>query len=295
MSDAQTQRHYGLIAGFTAYGIWGLLPVYIKALHGVDALELLAHRALWTVLLMAAILGLRRHFGALWAALSHGRTLALLALSSVLIAGNWLIYAWAILHDRVLDTSLGYFINPLFSVALGVLLLRERLRAVQWCAIALAAVGVVVKAWLAGTWPWLAIGLALSFAFYGLVRKQLQIDPVVGLMVETLFMVPFALLWFLGPLGSIWTHAPVVNGLLLLAGVLTAVPLLCFTFAARRLPLSTLGLMQYLAPTMVFALAVFVYNEPVGLGNIVAFALIWAGLAVFAIDGLRLSRAGRRG
>jgi len=295
VSEDRAAHRAGLIAGLTAYGIWGLLPIYVKALDGVGVFELLAHRAIWSLVLMALILGVMRKGRLFLAAVSNARMAAWLAVSSFLVACNWLIYAWAVMHNHVLETSLGYFINPLISVGLGVVVLRERLRPWQWVAVGCAAAGVAVQTFLGGVLPYLAITLALSFALYGLVRKKLAVDPVVGLAVETLWMAPFALAFLAMQATPLWGHAPAVNALLLLAGPITGLTLVCFSFAARRLPLSTLGFMQYLAPSLVFVQAVFLYHEPVNLGRALACMLIWAGLAVFAIDGLRLSRAERRG
>ena len=295
MNEAAAQKRAGFLAGLIAYGIWGVLPIYIKALAGVHVIELIAHRVLWSLLLMALLLLMMRKQTELRTAFASPRMLGWLLLSSLLIGLNWSVYAVAILDNRVLDASLGYFINPLISVALGVLVLREQLRRWQWLAVLCAAAGVAVQAWLGGTLPWLALFLALSFALYALVRKQLLVDPVVGLMVETLLLAPFALgyLWLQD--APVWSHGAETNALLILSGVVTGVPFVCFAYAARRLPLSSLGLMQYIAPSIVFMLAVFAYGEPVNWGRMLAFVLIWVGLAIFVIDGLRLSRAERKG
>ena len=293
MSADQTERRAGLLAGFTAYGIWGLLPLYVKALEGVGVFELLAHRALWSLLLMALLIFVMRKGALFLEVLGNPRMWLLLGLSSFLVACNWLIYAWAVMHNEVLETSLGYFINPLISVALGVLVLRERLRSLQWAAVGCAAAGVAVQTFLGGVLPYLAITLALSFALYGLVRKRLVVDPVIGLAVETLWMAPFALGYLLWAGPSFESHGAWIGFLLALSGPITGITLICFTYAARRLPLSTLGLMQYMAPSLVFVQGVFLYHEQVGLGRALAFLMIWVGLALFALDGLRLSRAER--
>ena len=294
MSEAEAHRRAGLLAGFTAYGIWGLLPIYVKALHGVGVFELLAHRALWSLLLMALLILVLRKAAAFAEVMRTPAMWLWLGLSSFLVACNWLIYAWAVMHNAVLETSLGYFINPLISVALGVVVLRERLRLLQWVAVGCAAAGVAVQTFLGGVLPYLALSLALSFALYGLVRKKMAVDPVVGLGVETLWMAPLALAYLALAAPPMTDHGIAISALLVLSGPITGITLICFTFAARRLPLSTLGLMQYTAPSLVFVQGVFLYYEQVGLGRALAFLLIWAGLALFAIDGLRLSRAERR-
>ncbi|KAB7646625.1 EamA family transporter RarD [Polymorphobacter fuscus] len=274
----------GLMAGFGAYLIWGLLPLYLKLLVGVPAADVLAHRIIWSLLVMAMVTTVSAGWGRFRAALARPRLLALLLGSSVFITCNWLIYTWAILDDHVLDASLGYFINPLISVVFGVVLLGERLSRLQWLAVSCALSGVVVLTVAHGELPVTSLALALSFALYGLIRKQAQVDAVTGLLMETLIIAPVALVWLLTrPSGGFALPMPM---LLLLAagGVLTAVPLLMFGIAARRLKLSTLGLMQYLSPSLVFLLAVFVFHEALDVWRLVAFACIWLGLAIYSLS-----------
>lgn len=271
----------GLYAGFAAYAIWGLLPLYLKLLSGIAAPDVLAHRILWSVLIIGGIaiaVGGRER---LTAALRRPRLLALLVASALCIACNWLIYTWAILNGHVLDTSLGYFINPLISVGFGVVLLGERLGRAQWLAIGLAVGGVVILAVAVGALPVISLAIAFSFALYGLIRKQAAVDAVTGLLIETVVLAPVALGWLLTRPEGVFGHPPAMLLLLAAGGVLTAVPLLLFGLAARRLKLSTLGVMQYLAPSMVFVQAVFLFGEPLAPAQLLAFGCIWAGLAIY--------------
>jgi chloramphenicol-sensitive protein RarD len=271
----------GLLAGFAAYAIWGLLPLYLKLLSGIAAPDVLAHRILWSLLVIGGIaiaVGGRERLSA---ALRRPRLLALLVASALCIAGNWLVYTWAILNGHVLDTSLGYFINPLISVVFGVVLLGERLQRAQWLAVGLAFAGVVILAVALGELPVISLAIAFSFALYGLIRSQAAVDAVTGLLIETLVLAPVALGWLLTRPEGVFGHPPALLLLLAAGGVLTAVPLLLFGLAARRLKLSTLGVMQYLAPSMVFVQAVFLFGEPLAPAQLLAFGCIWAGLAIY--------------
>ena len=274
----------GLMAGLGAYLIWGLLPLYLKLLAPVPAADVLAHRILWSVLVLTGIVTIVRGWPRLKAALADRRLLLLLLASAVCIAINWLVYTWAILNGHVLDTSLGYFINPLVSVMFGVVLLGERLSRLQWLAVGCALAGVLVLTVARGSLPLISLALAFSFGTYGLIRKQAAVDALTGLFVETLLLVPIAALWLgtrpEGPFG--WPVALI--GLLALGGVLTAVPLLLFGLAARRLKLSTVGLMQYIAPSMVFLQAVFLFGEPLDQWQLTAFLCIWAGLLLYTLS-----------
>jgi chloramphenicol-sensitive protein RarD len=280
--NAETRR--GLLAGFGAYLIWGLLPLYLKLLTGLPAADVLAHRIVWSLLVMAIITTASAGWPRLRAALGRPRLLMLLFGSAIFITCNWLIYTWAILNGHVLDTSLGYFINPLISVVFGVVLLGERLSWPQWLAVGCAAMGVAALGIAHGELPLISLALALSFALYGLIRKQAQIDAITGLLIETLFLAPVALVWLLTrPTGGFAVPGPT---LLLLAagGLLTAVPLMLFGVAARRLKLSTIGLMQYLSPSLVFLQAVFLFHEPLDAGRFFAFGCIWLGLAIYSLS-----------
>jgi chloramphenicol-sensitive protein RarD len=290
MDERARQRRVGLIAGSAAYGIWGLFPIYFKALASVPPLEILAHRIAWAVPLLLFLVGRRELTASLRAAL-RGRPLAILAASAVAIALNWLVFLWSVLTGRILEGSLGYFITPLVSVLLGVLVFKERLPQPVALATALAAFGVSWITLQVGRLPWIALALALLWGSYGMLRKIVPVGALVGLAVETLLLLPLACGYL------VWSQAagrlafrsgdPKLDLLLVLSGPLTAVPLLLFVGAARRLPLSTLGFLQYLSPSIQFLLAVFVYGEPLTTARLLAFSCIWAGLAVFLAHSLR--------
>lgn len=281
-----TEHRKGLVAGITAYALWGIVPAYWKLLADVGAIELIAHRALWGLGAFAVLVVLAGQLRTLARTARDRRALAVMALSGALLAVNWTVFVWATIRGHLLDASLGYFINPLVSVALGTVFLRERLSRLQWLAIVLAATGVAILTWRGGRVPWVALALATTFGLYGLVRKTAKVDALVGSTLETLLMVPAAALYLVviadhGALG----HASASQHLLLAGtGVITAVPLVLFTVAARRLPLSTVGFLQYLAPTGQFVLATIAYGEPVSHERLLAFVVIWAGLAVFSAD-----------
>ncbi|HEY5719067.1 MAG TPA: EamA family transporter RarD, partial [Gammaproteobacteria bacterium] len=273
-----------------AFLVWGGFPLYFKLVAAVPATEVLGHRVLWSLLAVALLLAVRRDWRGVARALADRALLRRLALSALLVSVNWLVFIWAVAHDHVLDASLGYFINPLVNVLLGVLVLHERLRPAQWLAIALAAVAVGNLVWQHGSLPWIALTLALTFGCYGLVRKQLPVDPFSALCVETLLLVPlalpFVLLLELTGEGHFLDGGVAGAGLLVLAGVLTALPLLLFGGAAQRLRLSTLGLLQYMVPTMHLLLAVLLFGEAFTAVHAVTFGILWAGLAVYSVDHL---------
>ncbi len=277
---ALTEYRKGLWYGLGAFLFWGFAPLYFKAVGHVPAIELLGHRVVWAVLMLAVVVWWMKA----WRTLDR-RALGLLCVSAALIGTNWLVYIIAVNTDRLLEASLGYYINPLVSMVLGVFFLGERLRTFQWVAVALAAVGTAWMAVAQGGLPWITLVLAFSFGFYGLVRKTVQAESLQGLFIETLLIAPFAyagILWLVwNGQGSFLHEGPVNDLLLVTAGVVTTVPLLWFTQAARRLPLTTLGFMQYLAPTIGFCLAVFVFKEPFDGGRLVAFTFIWAAVALY--------------
>jgi chloramphenicol-sensitive protein RarD len=285
-SDAAT----GILYALAAYGFWGVVPIYWKLLGHVPPLEILAHRVLWTLLGTALLLAASGRAGELRATLRSGPRLLTLTLSALLIGGNWGVFLWAMLNDRLLEASLGYYLNPLVNVVLGRLFLGERLSRGAGAAVALAGCGVAVLAVGLGGLPWVSLYLAVTFALYGLVRKVAPVRPLVGLTVETAILVPLAVgyLVFLSAAGRSHFVAPDLTALLLIGGgFVTAFPLLCFASAARRLWLTTLGLVQYLAPSLTFLLAVAVYREPFSAVQGGAFALIWVALAVYTVDALR--------
>ena len=288
----------GVFAGIIAYLIWGLVPIFFKQIAEVPATEIIAHRVVWAMLLMTALIGLGRGFGDARRVARLPAQLARIALASALVIINWLVFVWGVNNDHILETSLGYFILPLFNVALGVLVLKERLRPLQWLAVLLAAVGVAIEAARAGGLPWIALVLAGTFGIYGLLRKQLPLDAASGLFLETVCMTPVALGW-LGWLAlSGQSHFGSGPGLLperdltlIATGAITAIPLLLFAVAARRLPLSMMAFLQYLAPSITFLLAVLVYREPLDLSRTLAFAAIWTGLAVYSVDLVKFATA----
>ena len=283
----------GLFLGVGAYLLWGLMPLYLRLLKGVPATQLLAHRVLWSALLLVVVAAALGRLRAIRAA-ATGRTLLLLGASALLIAVNWLVYIWAVQSNRVLDASLGYFINPLVNVALGLAVLGERIRPVQAGAIALAAAGVAVVALGGGGGLWISITLALSFGVYGLIRKTVAIDALGGLLVETLVLAPVAAVVLLhaSSRGEVaFGNGASTDALLVMAGAVTAAPLLLFAAAARRLRYATLGLLQYIGPTIQFGLAVFLFGERLRPTHLVTFGLIWAGCAIYGWDSWRAGRA----
>ncbi|MBD8494607.1 EamA family transporter RarD [Pseudomonas syringae] len=286
MHTANPRR--GLILGLSAYIIWGLFPLYFKAVQSVPAVEIIIHRALWSALAGSLLLMLWKHPGWFKELRDNPRRLAILALSGTLIASNWLIYVWAVNNGRMLEASLGYYINPLINVLLGMLLLGERLRPIQWLAVALAATGVAQQVWHVGSLPWLSLALALTFGFYGLIRKKAPVAALPGLVVETWLLVPLALGWLLLHPQAQSLQPDVLHSSMIFwlaaAGPVTLVPLVCFNAAARHLPFATLGFLQYIGPTLVMLLAVFVYGEHLATSTLITFCFIWAGLAIYSVD-----------
>jgi chloramphenicol-sensitive protein RarD len=286
MTAANPQRGY--LLGLTAYIIWGLFPIYFKAIQAIPALEIIVHRALWSALFGAALLAVWKHPG-WWRELrDNPARLLVLAGCGLLIASNWLVYVWAVNNDRMLEASLGYYINPLVNVLLGLLILGERLRRLQWLAVGLAALGVAQQVWQVGSLPWVSLVLALTFGFYGLIRKKAPVAALPGLVVETWLLLPIALAWLALHPAAMSNQAAFWSSwqwlLLAAAGPITLVPLVCFNAAARHLPYTTLGFLQYIAPTLVMLQAIFLYNEHFDPAKLMAFVCIWAGLAVYSLD-----------
>jgi chloramphenicol-sensitive protein RarD len=296
--SAATQYRSGLAAAISVFLFWGVFPLYLALLAPVPALEVLAHRIVWCCVFVVAWLALRGELPAMRTALANRGTRLRLAVTGALISVNWLTYVWAINHGHVIDSSLGYFINPLVSVALGVVVLSERLYRAQWTAVALAAAGVLYLAVVTGRPPWIALVLAFSFGLYGLIRKVVAVESLPALATETLLLAPLAagyLLWVGAQGTGAFGRLGIGMDLLLLgSGVATAVPLALFGYGARRIPLSTVGLTQYLAPSMQLLLGVFFFGEPFPRARAIGFALIWCGLAIYAIDRLRRGRAATR-
>jgi chloramphenicol-sensitive protein RarD len=291
-----SQHRFGLAAGFGAYFLWGLFPLFWPLLEPAGAVEILAHRIVWSLVFLALVLALTSGVG--WVRTLERRQVVLLALAAVLITVNWGVFIYAVNSEHVVETSLGYFINPLVSVALGVLVLGERLRPRQRLAVAIATVAVVVLTLDYGHPPWIALVLACSFGTYGLVKKQANVEGTQSLAVETAFLVLPAVAYLLAqPGGTFGSEGAGHAALLMAGGVATAVPLILFGAAAIRIPLTTVGLLQYLAPIMQFAIGVLIYDEPMPASRLAGFVLVWVALAVFMSDALRagsVARADRR-
>lgn len=289
------QRSLGALSALAAYTLWGLLPVYWKALMGYPLWETLAHRAFWSLITIGLLLAAMRRFKTFVAVLRDPARLRLLGVSSVFIASNWTLYVLAIEKNQVVQASLGYYVNPLVSVGMGVFFLREKLNRIQIAAVALAGAGVLLMAWEHRGLPWIALGLAGTFSVYGLMKKKLVVEPLAGLGVETLWMLPPALAYLAWLYAGRGSHAfatgPLPTVLLIGTGAITLAPLFFFNAAARRLPLSTLGFFQYLSPTIQLVLAVALFHEPFGRRHALAFGCIWAALAIYSWDAWR--RLGR--
>lgn len=291
----------GFVCCLGCYGIWGGLPLYFRALDHIQPMEMLAHRIIWSVPTGLILILIARNWQQLRDALTW-RRLLWLAVSASLIGVNWLIYIWAVSQERVMEASLGYYINPLINVLIGAVFFTERLRPAQWTAVALATFGVAIMTRALGYFPWVAIALCLSFAFYSVIRKQVQVDSRAGFVVEAAILAPLALIWlswFVGQPEGRWFGEGGWDILwLLAAGPITAVPLILFALAAKRLRLSTMGMMQYIGPTLQFLISVIVFGEAFGIVHAAAFAFIWTALIVFTTDSLigdakarRLARA----
>lgn len=290
----------GILYACGAYFFWGVLPLYLKLLQSVNSLEVLAHRIVWSLVLLLGILAIRRHWGWLRGLRQTPRTLRSFVASAMFISINWGVYIWAVNDARTVDASLGYFINPLINVLAGTLLLRERLRSAQWLAVGVATAGVAWLTAASGSVPVVSLVLACSFAAYGLLRKMATLGAVEGLTLETLLLAPAAVGWLVwaGMSGqAAYPQAgPLLWIILLAAGPVTAIPLLLFAAGARRIPLTTLGVLQYIAPTLQFLLGVFAFGEPFDRARLVGFLLIWTALAVFTVEGIwRTQRTARLG
>ena len=293
VTTVRTDTH-GLAAAASAFLIWGLLPLYLKLFHSLSALQVTSHRLLWGCLFAMGWLAVRNQLGQVRTALANPKVRWRLCTSAALISVNWIVYVWGVSHDRVVEASLGYFINPLVNVTLGVLVLSERLNKAQWTAVTIAALGVAYLTWTAGHPPWISLTLAITFGLYGLVRKLVQVDSLAGLATETLLLVPFGLgylVWYeVAGAGAASSIGAGTYLLLIFSGPITAIALVLFAYGARRIPYSTVGLLQYIAPSMQLLLGVFLYHEPFGGSRAVGFALIWTALAIYATDGLWRSR-----
>jgi chloramphenicol-sensitive protein RarD len=292
------ERRLGVVSGLTAYALWGLFPLYFPLLEPAGGLEIVAHRVLWSLLFVGLLLTALRRWPLVRAAVADRRTLLVLAGAAVLITGNWLVFVIGVNSGHVVETSLGYFINPLVSVVLGVLLFAERLRPLQWTAVGIAAVAVAVLTVDYGRPPWIALSLAFTFGLYGVMKKLVRVEAAPGLFLETAIVaVPAAVVLGIlhgggrGTFGSLGAGHAV---LLVCSGIATAIPLLLFAASARRIPLSTVGLLQYLTPSMHLVIGVAVYREPMPPVRLAGFAIVWLALALFTVDTLRHARASNR-
>jgi len=288
-----TKFNKGLLFGISAYLIWGLLPLYWKLVEEAGAYEILAHRGIWSLLICISMLALRKQLKSAYLMVRSSRTLSLLFLASGLLTINWGVYIWSVTVNRVVEAALGYYITPLINVTFGVLLLREKLRPAQWIAVALAAIGVVILTLGYGSLPWIALVLAISWGSYSLIKKSLNLGALETLSLETLFAFLPNLVFLLiiqgngsAEFGSTWTISLLLFG----AGAATVIPLLLFNGSTTRLPLSTVGLLQYITPTIMFFIGIFINNEDISMTKVLGFAFIWLALAVLSRDLYRSSR-----
>ena len=279
----------GILSTAAAFTMWGIFPLYLRLFQNIPALEILSHRVIWSILLVLVILAVRKQWSWLSKIAQQPRIALVFVASAAFLATNWVVYVWAVGEQRIIDASLGYFITPLFNILFGIML-GERLRNAQWLAIAFAASGVIWLTLGVGQLPWIGLTIAVTFSLYGLLRKTAPLGPLEGLAVETLVMLPLAALFLLlpnsGSSHSFTAGDPVLSALLFAAGPITAVPLLLFAFGARRIPMSMLGLLQYIGPSIQLLLGIWLYHEPFGGNRLIGFALIWAGLCVYSVQGL---------
>jgi chloramphenicol-sensitive protein RarD len=285
----------GYAAAIAAFVIWGVFPLYLIGLLSVSAMQITAHRIVWSCVFVLGWLAVRKELGQLWAAVSRDGVLVRLTASAFFIAVNWLGFAWAVNHDHVLEVSLAYFMGPLLNVLLGIFVLSERLDRMQWVAVGFAAAGVAFLTFIAGRAPWIALMVGSSFAFYGVLRKTVKIDALPGLAVETILLVPFAigyLIWCEVQGTGTFGHSGVrIDVLLLVSGIVTSVPLFLFAYGARLVPYSTIGVIQFIAPTMQLVCGLVVFGEPFESARATGFVLIWVGLAIYAGNALWRARS----
>ena len=284
---SSTQRKGAWYVGLS-YALWGFFPIYWKILAGISSLQLICHRIVWSFLVLVVLIARTRQFGTLWQAMHSPRSVGIYALAAVTIATNWLIFVWAVATNQIVQISLGYFINPLLSVVLGMMVFHERLRRVQWLSVALAAAGVMYLTVALEALPWIALSLAASFGTYGLMKKLAPLGPVEGLTFETgILFIPAALYLIVEELSGrgAFMHAGSLRNLLMLgAGPTTTVPLLMFAAGVRRIPLTVVGMLQYINPTLQITIGVMLYKEPFTRIQLVGFGLVWSALALFAVE-----------
>ena len=292
MTEPTTIQHRsGIINAISAYFLWGFAPLYFKLIDQISPSEILIHRILWSTVLLFIVVIFSRKWRGFIDILKQPNLLIKLTISAAFLAVNWFMFIWAINNDHLLDASLGYFINPLFSVALGVIFLGERLRKWQKFAVSLAVIGVLIQLAIVGSLPIISLALAGTFGIYGLLRKKMHLDSFIGLLIESLMMLPIALTFWLffvsSETSNMVNNSWGLNFTLIMAGVVTTAPLLCFTAAAKRLTLSSLGFFQYIGPSIMFFLATLYYQEPLELGKLTTFAFIWLALVIYSLDSLK--------
>ena len=284
----------GILNAILAYVLWGVFPLYFKALKDIPPLQIMLHRIIWSLVFVLVVLAFRKQWKWIGETIRRPKVLVSFAASALLLSTNWFIYIWAVNNGRVVDSSLGYFITPLVNILLGFILLRERLRFGQWFAIAIAAIGVLWLTWQTGHPPWIGLSLALTFGTYGLLRKTAALGPLEGLSLETLLLFPFAfgyLALLTAGQQNVFLSAPGASQwLLAAAGPITAIPLLLFAAGARRISMATLGILQYIAPSLQLLIGVWLYHEPFSGNRLFGFAMIWSALALYSIEGLWRSR-----
>lgn len=294
VQEQQKRAREGVLFAIAAYTIWGLAPIYFKSVAHVPAFEVLAHRIIWAFILVLVLIIATGRMQRVVAAFKAPALLAKLAIAACLIGFNWFLFIWSVANDFILEASLGYYINPLFNVVIGMVFFAERLRRLQIIAVAMALLGVLIQLVTFGSVPWVALALAASFATYGAIRKKLPFDSLTGLWLEILLLLPFTLIWFAffaqSDTTNLLQNSWQLNTLLVMAGVITTIPLLFFTGAAQRIRYSTLGFFQYIGPTLMFVLAVGVYGEAFTMDKVVTFAIIWSALAIYSFDAARTHR-----
>ena len=278
----------GILYGIGAYVLWGFFPIYWKFLHGVPALQVIGHRIGWSFILLAMYLLLTKQWNEFRAVAFQWKTIGIYSVAGILLSLNWLIYVYGVNAGKIIETSLGYFINPLLSVLLGVILLRERLRPAQWIPVALAAIGVIYLTIIYGKPPLIALSLAFTFGFYGFVKKLSPLGSLYGLTLETAIVFPAALIYLVivgvNGSGAFLHNGATVDMFLVGAGLVTTIPLLMFASAAKQIPLTIVGLLQYIAPTLQFLIGVLVYKEPFNLTSFIGFGIVWLALIIFAVE-----------
>lgn len=294
----QNERTDGILYAVAAYALWGILPIYWKLVHGVGSIEVLSNRIVWAFAFTIVIIGINKQWDELKAIIKDKKQLFYITLASILIAFNWGLYIWAVDSDMIIDASLGYYINPLFVVLLGVVVFKEKLSFWTGTALTIATIGVIIKTVQYGTIPWISLSLAISFGLYGAIKKMVKASAIVGLTLETTILSPFAALYIIARqvsgVGAFETQGPFVIFLLIGSGVVTAIPLLLFACATKRLPLSLVGFIQYISPTISLLIGIFIYNESFTMIDVLAFCFIWVALGVYTWSQVRPVRSPRK-